>query len=55
MAILRYPLKESQVKDYIKEFKDIDGVKLHIHPTFEFSLEDMPDEIFFDLEKDEKF
>ena len=49
-----YPLKESQVKDYMKEFKDIDGVKLHIHPTFEFSLEDMPDEIFFDLEKDEK-
>ena len=49
-----YPLKESQVKDYMKEFKDIEGVKLHIHPTFEFSLEDMPDEIFFDLEKDEK-
>ena len=49
-----YPLKESQVKNYIKEFKDIEGVKLYIHPTFEFSLEDMPDEIFFDLEKDEK-
>jgi len=49
-----YPLKESRVKDYMKEFKDIDGVKLHIHPTFEFSLEDMPEEIFFDLEKDEK-
>ena len=54
MLNVSYPLKESQVKDYMKEFKDIEGVKLHIHPTFEFSLEDMPDEIFFDLEKDEK-
>ena len=54
MLNVSYPLKESQVKNYMKEFKDIDGVKLHIHPTFEFSLEDMPDEIFFDLEKDEK-
>jgi site-specific DNA recombinase len=54
MLNVSYPLKESQVKDYMKEFKDIDGVKLHIHPTFEFSLEDMPEEIFFDLEKDEK-
>ena len=54
MLNFSYPLKESQVKDYMKEFKDIDGVKLHIHPTFEFSLEDMPEEIFFDLEKDEK-
>ena len=54
MLNVSYPLKESQVKNYIKEFKDIEGVKLYIHPTFEFSLEDMPDEIFFDLEKDEK-
>ena len=54
MLNVSYPLKESQVKDYMKEFKNIEGVKLHIHPTFEFSLEDMPDEIFFDLEKDEK-
>ena len=49
-----YPLKESQVKDYMKEFENVDGVKLHIHPTFEFSLEDMPNEIVFDLDKDEK-
>ncbi len=54
MLNVSYPLKESQVKDYMKEFKNIAGVKLHIHPTFEFSLEDMPDEIFFDLDKDEK-
>lgn len=54
MLNVSYPLKESQVKDYMKEFKNIAGVKLHIHPTFEFSLEDMPDEIFFNLDKDEK-
>ena len=54
MLNVSYPLKESQVKDYMKEFKDIDGVKLHIHPTFNYNLEDMPEEIFFDLEKDEK-
>ena len=54
MLNVSYPLKESQVKDYMKEFKNIEGVKLHIHPTFEFSLEDMPNEIEFNLDKDEK-
>ena len=49
-----YPLKESQVKEYMKEFENVDGVKLHIHPTFNYSLEDMPNEIVFDLDKDEK-
>ena len=49
-----YPLKESQVKDYIKELKDIKCVKLHIHPTFNYSIEDMPNEIVFDLDKNEK-
>ena len=49
-----YPLKESQVKEYMKEFKDIKGVKLHIHPTFNYSFEDMPNEIIFDLDKNEK-
>ena len=49
-----YPLKESQVKDYMKEFKNIKGVKLHIHPTFNYSFEDMPNEIVFDLDKNDK-
>ncbi len=49
-----YPLKESQVKEYMKEFKDIKGVKIHIHPTFNYSFEDMPNEIIFDLDKNEK-
>ena len=49
-----YPLKESQVKEYMKEFKDIEGIKLHIHPTFNYSFDDMPNEITFNLDKDEK-
>ena len=49
-----YPLKESQVKEYMKEFKDIEGIKLHIHSTFNNSLEDIPNEIVFNLDKDEK-
>ena len=54
MLNVSYPLKESQVKDYMKEFKDIKGVKLHIHPTFNYSFEDMPNEIVFDLDKNDK-
>lgn len=54
MLNVSYPLKESQVKNYMKEFKDIEGVKLHIHPTFNYSLEDMPNEIEFNLDKNEK-
>ena len=54
MLNVSYPLKESQVKDYMKEFKDIKGVKLHIHPTFNYSFEDMPNEIIFDLDKNER-
>jgi len=34
----------------MKEFKDIKGVKLHI---FNYSFEDMPNEIVFDLDKNE--
>ena len=49
-----YPLKESQVKEYMKEFKNIKGVKLHIHPTFNYSFKDMPNEIVFNLDKNEK-
>ena len=49
-----YPLKESQVKEYMKEFKNIEGIRLHIHPTFNYSFEDMPNEIIFDLDKNEK-
>ena len=54
MLNVSYPLKKSQVKDYMKEFKDIEGVRLHIHPTFNYSLEDMPNEIEFNLDKNEK-
>ena len=49
-----YPLKESQVKEYMKEFKDIKGIKLHIHPTFNYSFENMTNEIIVNLDKNEK-
>ena len=49
-----YPLKESQVKEYMKEFINIEGIKLRIHPTFNHSFEDMPNEIIFDLDKNEQ-
>ena len=54
MINVSYPLKESQVKNYMKEFKDIKGIKLHIHPTFNHSFKDMPNEIVFDLDKNDK-
>ena len=38
----------------MKEFKNIKGVKLHIHPTFNYSFEDMPNEIVYDLDENEK-
>lgn len=38
----------------MKEFKDIKGVKLHIHPTFNYSFKDMPNEIVFNLDKNDK-
>ena len=54
MLNVSYPLKESQVKKYLEEMKDIKGIKLHIHPTFNYSLKDIPQEIIFNLDEDEK-
>ena len=54
MLNVSYPMKESQIKKYLDEMKDIEGVKLHIHSTFNYSLEDLPEEIIFNLDKDEK-
>ena len=54
MLNVSYPMKESQIKKYLDEMKDIEGVKLHIHPIFNYSLEDLPEEIIFNLDKDEK-
>ena len=51
---LSYPIKESHLKKYLEEFKDINGVKLHIHPTFYYSLKDIPNKVNFKLKKDEK-
>ncbi|MBQ6282812.1 MAG: recombinase family protein [Bacilli bacterium] len=49
-----YPIKESKVKDYLNEMRHIKGIKLYIHPTFNHSIKDIPQEIEFDLNKDEK-
>ncbi len=54
MINVSYPLKESQVKNYMKEFKDIKGIKIHIHPTFNHNFKDMPNEVVFDLDKNDK-
>jgi len=49
-----YPLKESQVKEYLDTMKKTKAINFHMHPTFNYSLKDMPQEITFDLDKDEQ-
>ena len=49
-----YPLKESQVKDYINELNKYHATNFYIHPTFNHTINDIPDEIVFNLEPDEK-
>ena len=49
-----YPLKESQVKDYINELNKYHATNFYIHPTFNNTINDLPDEIVFDLEPNEK-
>ena len=49
------PLKESQIKKYLKEFEEYGGVNFYIHPTFNYSLKEMPHEtLSFDIPKDEE-
>ena len=49
-----YPLKESQVKDYINELNKYHATKFYIHPTFNHTINDIPDEITFNLNPNEK-
>ena len=49
-----YPLKESQVKDYINELNKYHATNFYIHPTFNHTINDIPDEITFDLNPNEK-
>lgn len=49
-----YPLKESQLKSYLKELKKSGPINFHMHPSFNYSLKDMPQEIVFDLNENEK-
>ena len=51
---VNHPIKESQLKKYLDEIKSSNAIKFHMHPTFNYKLEDMPEEIDFDLEDNEK-
>src|SRR5574344_1525615 len=49
-----YPLKESQVKDYINELNKYHATNFYIHPTFNHTINDIPDEITFNLNPNER-
>ena len=49
-----YPLKESQIKDYINELNKYHATNFYIHPTFNHTINDIPDEITFNLNPNEK-
>ena len=48
------PLKESQIKEYLNELNKYHATNFYIHPTFNHSIEDLPDEIIFNINVDEK-
>ena len=48
------PLKESQIKEYLNELNKYHATNFYIHPTFNHSIEDLPDEIIFNINKDER-
>lgn len=54
MLNVSYPLKESQVKKYLKELEKLGPINFYMHPTFNYGFEDMPDEIEFNLNKNEE-
>ena len=54
MINISYPLKESQVKDYLKEMNKTKAIRFHMHPTFNYYIKDMPNEIVFNLDENEK-
>ena len=49
-----YPLKESQIKEYLNELNKYHATNFYIHPTFNHTINDIPDKITFDLEHNEK-
>ena len=51
---LSLPLKEKQVKKYVDELNKYQVAKFHIHPTFNCSISEIPDEIEFNLFEDEE-
>ena len=49
-----FPLKESQVENYIKEMNQYNAINFYIHPTFNYKLEDIPESIEFNTNKNER-
>ena len=49
-----YPLKESQIKEYLNELNKYHATNFYIHPTFNNTINDIPDKITFNLEPNEK-
>lgn len=49
-----YPLKESQIKEYLNELNKYNATNFYIHPTFNHTINDIPDKITFDLKSNEK-
>ena len=49
-----YLLKESQIKAYLNELNKYHATNFYIHPTFNHTINDIPDKITFDLEPNEK-
>ena len=49
-----YPLKESQIKEYLNELNKYHATNFYIHPTFNHTINDIPDKNTFDLEPNEK-
>ena len=49
-----YPLKEFQIKEYLNELNKYHATNFCIHLTFNYTINDIPDKITFDLEPNEK-
>ena len=44
-----YSLKESQIKEYLNELNKSHATNFYIHPTFNHTINDIPDKITFNL------
>ena len=49
-----FSIIESQIKEYLSELNKYHATNFYIHPTFNHTINDIPDKITFDLEPNEK-